>query len=177
MDMDDRDRRNSVAVPFFMGGRHPLATLGWPASEAEAQAMPRYPQEFVQCPGCSHVWNRSAAASSPMVAHADDSAGRSPHRPMRRPVPPSALQTGFCIAQRCAARERRPGELLRLRNDFERLRVRARQKANLRKQRRRRHVAGLLVQPFPQPRDRLLVAARLAVGDRRASEAGFMSNF
>ena len=50
---------HSVAVPFFMGGQHPLATLGWPASEAEAKAMPRYPQEFVQCLGCSHVWNRT----------------------------------------------------------------------------------------------------------------------
>jgi hypothetical protein len=36
-----------------------LATLGWPVSSGEAQAMPRYPQNFVQCPACSHVWNRS----------------------------------------------------------------------------------------------------------------------
>ncbi|MFZ1643423.1 MAG: methyltransferase domain-containing protein [Candidatus Contendobacter sp.] len=50
---------HTLAVPFFNGGQHPLATLGWPASVAEAQAMPRYPQDFVQCPRCSHVWNRS----------------------------------------------------------------------------------------------------------------------
>lgn len=50
---------HSVATPFFDGGRQPLATLGWPPSAADAQAMPRYPQDFVQCPGCSHVWNRS----------------------------------------------------------------------------------------------------------------------
>lgn len=50
---------HTIAVPFFDGGRQPLATLGWPASRAEAQAMPRHPLDFVQCPACSHVWNRS----------------------------------------------------------------------------------------------------------------------
>lgn len=50
---------HAVAAPFFAGGEHALATLGWPASAAEAQAMPRHPQDFVQCPACSHVWNRS----------------------------------------------------------------------------------------------------------------------
>lgn len=50
---------HSVAAPFFAGGKQPLATLGWPASAQEAQAMPRYPQNFVQCPSCTHVWNRS----------------------------------------------------------------------------------------------------------------------
>lgn len=49
---------HSVAVPFFDGGRQTLATLGWPQTAADAQAMPRYPQDFVQCPNCSHVWNR-----------------------------------------------------------------------------------------------------------------------
>lgn len=48
-----------MAVPFFNGGLQTLATLGWPHSAAEAQAMPRHPQDFVQCPACSHVWNRS----------------------------------------------------------------------------------------------------------------------
>jgi hypothetical protein len=50
---------HSVAAPFFDGGRQPLATLGWPASAEEAQAMARLPHDFVQCPNCTHVWNRS----------------------------------------------------------------------------------------------------------------------
>lgn len=50
---------HSVAAPFFDGGAQPLATLGWPATAAAAQAMPRHPQDFVQCPRCTHVWNRS----------------------------------------------------------------------------------------------------------------------
>lgn len=50
---------HSVAAPFFDAGLQPLATLGWPASEAEAVAMPRLPHDFVQCPSCTHVWNRS----------------------------------------------------------------------------------------------------------------------
>lgn len=50
---------HTIAVPFFDGGLQTLATLGWPKSAAEAQSMPRYPQDFVQCPACSHVWNRS----------------------------------------------------------------------------------------------------------------------
>ncbi|OHB29320.1 MAG: methyltransferase [Phenylobacterium sp. RIFCSPHIGHO2_01_FULL_69_31] len=50
---------HSVAVPFLDGGRHPLATLGWPASTEEALTMARLPHDFVQCPNCTHVWNRS----------------------------------------------------------------------------------------------------------------------
>jgi len=50
---------HGVAMPFFDGGQQTLATLGWPKSAAEAQAMPRHPQDFMQCPACSHVWNRS----------------------------------------------------------------------------------------------------------------------
>ena len=50
---------NHVAVPFFAGGRQPLATLGWPKSEPEAQGMERLPLDFVQCPACTHVYNRS----------------------------------------------------------------------------------------------------------------------
>lgn len=49
----------TLATPFFDGGSQPLATLGWPQSAEEAQAMPRHPQDFVQCPRCTHVWNRS----------------------------------------------------------------------------------------------------------------------
>lgn len=50
---------HSVAATFFDGGKQTLATLGWPANAAEAVAMPRHPQDFVQCPSCTHVWNRS----------------------------------------------------------------------------------------------------------------------
>jgi len=50
---------HTVAVPFYSGGMQTLATLGWPRSTADAKAMPRHPQDFVQCPACSHVWNRS----------------------------------------------------------------------------------------------------------------------
>jgi hypothetical protein len=49
----------TLAVPFFNGGLQPLATLGWPRSAAEARGMPRHAHDFVQCPSCSHVWNRS----------------------------------------------------------------------------------------------------------------------
>ena len=48
---------HTLAVPFFAGGRQPLATLGWPQSADQARAMPRLPLDFVQCPACSHVWN------------------------------------------------------------------------------------------------------------------------
>lgn len=51
--------RYGLAQPFFSGGLQPLATLGWPVSAGEAQAMARLPLDFVQCPRCSHVWNRS----------------------------------------------------------------------------------------------------------------------
>lgn len=48
-----------VGVPFFAGGMQPLATLGWPKSEAEAKSMEKLPLDFVQCPACTHVYNRS----------------------------------------------------------------------------------------------------------------------
>lgn len=48
-----------VAAPFFSGGMQPLATLGWPKSELEAKSMERLPLDFVQCPACTHVYNRS----------------------------------------------------------------------------------------------------------------------
>lgn len=50
---------HSIAAHFFDGGEQTLATLAWPASQAEAQALPRYRLDFVQCPACTHVWNRS----------------------------------------------------------------------------------------------------------------------
>lgn len=50
---------HAVAAPFFDGGDQPLATLGWPASPEAARSMDRLPHDFVQCPLCSHVWNRS----------------------------------------------------------------------------------------------------------------------
>jgi hypothetical protein len=50
---------HSVAAAFFDGGRQPLATLGWPATAQEARAMPKLAHDFVQCPACTHVWNRS----------------------------------------------------------------------------------------------------------------------
>jgi hypothetical protein len=46
-----------VAVPFYDGGRQPLATLAWPESAVEAQAMPRLPLAFVRCVECGHVYN------------------------------------------------------------------------------------------------------------------------
>jgi SAM-dependent methyltransferase len=48
-----------VATPFFSGGEQPLATLGWPKSSTEAMEMDRLPLDFVQCPACTHVYNRS----------------------------------------------------------------------------------------------------------------------
>ncbi|MEG1054729.1 MAG: methyltransferase, partial [Janthinobacterium sp.] len=48
-----------MAAAFFDGGQQALATLGWPASAADAQAMAVQPHDFVQCPQCSHVWNRA----------------------------------------------------------------------------------------------------------------------
>jgi len=46
-----------VAVPFFDGGRQPLATLGWPESQSQAREMKRLPTAFVRCVECGHVFN------------------------------------------------------------------------------------------------------------------------
>ena len=46
-----------IAVPFYDGGKQPLATLAWPQSAAEAQDLPRYRLDFVRCVGCGHVFN------------------------------------------------------------------------------------------------------------------------
>lgn len=50
---------NHWAAPFFDGGEAPLATLGWPRAEAQAQAMSSHRLDFVRCPSCGHIWNRA----------------------------------------------------------------------------------------------------------------------
>lgn len=50
---------HAVASPFFDGGNQPLATLGWPTTAEAATEMPPHRQDFVLCPNCTHVWNRS----------------------------------------------------------------------------------------------------------------------
>jgi hypothetical protein len=54
----------TLANPFFDGGKQPLATLGWPTSCAQAQYMALYPLDYVQCPRCTHIWNRSFSYES-----------------------------------------------------------------------------------------------------------------
>ena len=49
----------TLAHPFFEGLCEPLATLGWPRSHQEATAMEKLPLDYVQCPKCSHVWNKN----------------------------------------------------------------------------------------------------------------------
>jgi len=51
----------SLATHFFNGGMQPLATLGWPASAPQAQSMTKYSLDYVSCPKCTHIWNRSFA--------------------------------------------------------------------------------------------------------------------
>jgi hypothetical protein len=46
-----------LAVLFLDRGHQPLATLGWPESEAEARSMERLPLRFVRCVDCGHVFN------------------------------------------------------------------------------------------------------------------------
>jgi hypothetical protein len=48
---------NNLAAPFYHGGRKPLAMIAWPASRAEAQAMPRLELEYVRCLDCEHIYN------------------------------------------------------------------------------------------------------------------------
>lgn len=50
---------HSVAASLFNAGNQALATLAWPTSSEDAQALPRYPNDYVQCPACTHVWNRA----------------------------------------------------------------------------------------------------------------------
>lgn len=47
-----------LALDFYAGGHQPLATLGWPRSFQEAQAMPQLPLAFVRCLHCGHIFNR-----------------------------------------------------------------------------------------------------------------------
>ena len=49
----------TLAAPFFDGGSQPIATLGWPNSQEQARLMTCLPLNYVQCPRCTHVWNRS----------------------------------------------------------------------------------------------------------------------
>ncbi|MDA0188976.1 MAG: class I SAM-dependent methyltransferase [Proteobacteria bacterium] len=49
----------TVCAPFFPAENHPLATIAWPEDPQSAVAMPRLPLEFVQCPRCTHVFNRA----------------------------------------------------------------------------------------------------------------------
>jgi hypothetical protein len=49
----------SIVTTLFNGGYHPLATLGWPTNSKEAREMQTFPQNYVQCPKCTHVWNHS----------------------------------------------------------------------------------------------------------------------
>jgi hypothetical protein len=49
----------TLANPFFNGGEQTLATLGWPKTADEAKSMSRHSLDYVQCPRCTHVWNRS----------------------------------------------------------------------------------------------------------------------
>lgn len=48
-----------AAALFYDGGEQTLATLAWPQSRSEAEALPRHALHFVQCPDCSHVYNRA----------------------------------------------------------------------------------------------------------------------
>lgn len=50
---------NNVVINLYDGGEQTLATIGWPSNEDEARQMPRYPHDFVQCPKCTHIWNKS----------------------------------------------------------------------------------------------------------------------
>jgi SAM-dependent methyltransferase len=47
----------TVATRLFEAGANPLATIAWPGSPQEAQAMRRYPEDYLQCLQCFHVWN------------------------------------------------------------------------------------------------------------------------
>ncbi|MCR9255445.1 MAG: class I SAM-dependent methyltransferase [Alphaproteobacteria bacterium] len=46
-----------VAVPFLDAETMPLATLAWPESRDEAVRLDKLLLDFVQCVGCSHVFN------------------------------------------------------------------------------------------------------------------------
>ncbi len=46
-----------VAVPFLDKQHQPLATVAWPKSSEDAQAMKKLPLDFVRCVDCGHVYN------------------------------------------------------------------------------------------------------------------------
>ena len=46
-----------VAVPFFDGGKQPLATIAWPGNVKEAQTMKQLALDFVRCVECGHISN------------------------------------------------------------------------------------------------------------------------
>jgi len=58
-----------VAARFLPETRQPLATLAWPTSRADAEAMPRLPLQFVRCVDCGHVFN--AAFAYEMVPYSE----------------------------------------------------------------------------------------------------------
>lgn len=47
-----------MAIAFYTGEQQPLATLGWPASAAEAHQMEKLPLTFVRCLDCGHIYNQ-----------------------------------------------------------------------------------------------------------------------
>lgn len=48
-----------IGIPFFFIEPQTLATLAWPMNSTEAQNLQRFPLEFVQCPHCTHIYNKS----------------------------------------------------------------------------------------------------------------------
>jgi len=46
-----------VAVVFIDKQHQPLATVAWPKSSEDAQAMKKLPLDFVRCVDCGHVYN------------------------------------------------------------------------------------------------------------------------
>lgn len=50
---------HQIVVPFFDGGKQPLATIAWPASQVEAESMPGLRLDFVRCVACGHVFNQA----------------------------------------------------------------------------------------------------------------------
>jgi protein O-GlcNAc transferase len=48
---------HQVAAPFYDGGRQPLTTVAFPASEAAAKSLTHLPLSFVRCVDCGHIFN------------------------------------------------------------------------------------------------------------------------
>ena len=47
----------SIAKSFFNSGVKTLSTIAWAESKNEAISLKKYPQEYIQCLNCAHVWN------------------------------------------------------------------------------------------------------------------------